>query len=743
MRNQKRLLLGGSALLLAALIVLCFQPFHLSAGSEVCNGVCSITETTVSDFVQGALYYTGIRNIGDGEVQLIPVGLTSPWYLDPYTLPATRVGLAATIYRAPDGRETIFAIGGFDNLGAPQAEIYTATTTITGAITAPGWQTVTHSPLDIPLGSTQAVISTTASGGYLYVIGGYTTDLIVTSTILYKALNLNGALPSGAWSPAELPPSPAPGDPLYWHQAFVRNGYLYIVAGADTSGNPGNAIYRAPIQANGALGDWIADTPSPITRGAFASAIWHSENNGDWLYLIGGIKNKFDPAGQAQVDYANFGSGGALGSFDQLASALPASRYGHTAVQSGGVLFTIGGDQGGSGGTAITNTVLSGLIDSTPGKVGQLAYPWITTNPLGEGRKYHASVISSIGEIYVIGGFGPSGGGGVEPKNTVYHGGTAGIGSTFAPAGKYESRVINRANNRAIIDLKVNATLTRTTGMTLTMQYRAANDLAALLGKGWTTLGNMDTGTPTSGLTQTFQITTTDRTFSLLQYRALYTTENNAYSPILNAFQVNYYPPPTPTNIDFTVVDIGTPNANGTAPISQTIVVRVSNIGTQNFNNPASPLARPLALSSAPARPKSGSALPFVVPRASPSAISYYVWVDVYIDPSPAPTAAYPAGNCMDWTGTQIPGVQYIQLYGLGAGQSVDLTFQCYVTTTGTHNYYAQVDTCWDANGLDCSHTYGLVMEKNNNEANNIKGPVPSGHALPASGRLFLPLILR
>lgn len=744
MQNHKRLVLGGSALLLAALISWCFQPFHLSAGSEVCNGTCSITETTVNDFVQGAFYYTGIRNIGDGEVQLIPVGLTSPWYLDPYPLPAPRVELAATIYRAPDGRETIFAIGGSDNLVVPRAEIYTATTTITGAIAAPGWLTANHSPLDIPLASTQAVVSTTASGGYLYVIGGFTTDLVVTSTILYKALALNGALPGGAWNRAELPPSPAPGDPLYWHQAFVRNGYLYIVAGADNNGNPVNTIYRAPIQITGALGNWVADTPSPITRGAFASAIWKSENNGDWLYLIGGIKQKGDSVGQADVDYTDFQGDGSLRDpfTTNLVSALSASRYGHTAVQAGGVLFTIGGDQGGGGGTAITNTVLSGLIDSTPGKVGQLAYPWITTNPLGEGRKGHASVINSIGEIYVIGGFGPSGGGGVEPKNTVYHGSTSGIGSSFAPAGKYDSRIINRQNNRAITDFKINATLTQTTGMTLTMQYRAANDQAALLGKGWTTLGNMDTGTPTSGLTKTFQITTTDRTFSLLQYRALYTTENNAYSPILNAFQLNYYPPPAPTNIDFTVVDIGTPSANG-IPISQTIVVRVSNIGTQNFNNPASPLARPLALSSAPTRPKPGSALPFVVPRASPSAISYYVWVDVYIDPSPAPTVAYPAGNCMDSTGTQISGVQYIPLYSLGTGQSVDLTFQCYVSTTGTHNYYAQVDTCWDANGLDCSHTYGLVMEKNNNESNNIKGPVASGHALPALSRLLLPLILR
>ncbi|MCX7840818.1 MAG: hypothetical protein N2559_15390, partial [Anaerolineae bacterium] len=687
----------ASLLLLVTLLSVSLQPLPLTAADEVCNNLfCSITETTVNDFAKGTFYFTGIRNIGDGEVQLIPIGLTSPWTQDPYTLPAARAELAAALYRDAQGRETIYAIGGVDNLVNPRTEIFTATIAANGNIEAPGWRTATHSPLDIPLASTQAVISPTASGGFLYVLGGLTSGGVATSTILFKPLNAAGVLPTGAWNRAELPPSPAPGDPLYWHQAFVRNGYLYVVGGANEYGNPVAEIYRAPIQSNGTLGAWIADTNSPITRGAFGIAIWNSEEHGDWLYLIGGLKQKYDSVGQAQVDYAQFNSDGSLGSFTtNVQSALPAPRYGHTSLQAAGVLYTIGGDQGGSGAASITNTVLSGLIDSRPGYVGQLAFPWITTNPLAEGRKYHASVISRIGQVYVIGGYGPASGGGTEPKNTVFHGSTSGVGSTFAPRGKYESRVINRATNRAITEINVNATLTQTTGMTLTMQYRAANDLAALLAKPWTTLGNMDTGTPTAGITKTFHITDTDRPMSLIQYRAIYTTENNSYSPILNAFEVRYYPPPTPTNIDFTITGIGTPPQNST-PTTQTIVVRVSNIGTQNFNTTSSSLALPPTLRTAPTRPQPGSGSRLIVPRAVPSGISHYVWVDVYIDPSPPPSVPYPSGNCMDISGVQKPGLQYIELRNLAAGQSVDLEFKCYVTTTGTHNYYAQVDTCWD-----------------------------------------------
>lgn len=744
-QRYKQLVITVSLLLLVTLLSVSLQPLPLTAAHEVCNNLfCAITETTVNDFATGTFYYTAIRNIGDGEVQLIPIGLTSPWAQDTYTLPEARAELAATLYRDAAGRETIYVVGGFDALLNPRTEIYTATIAANGGIAAPGWRTATHSPLDIPLASTQAVISPTASGGFLYVLGGITSNNTVTNTILFKPLNALGMLPADAWTRATLPPSP-PGssEPLYWHQAFVRNGYLYVVGGANEYGNPVDEIYRAPIQSNGTLGAWTSARTSPITRGAFGIGIWNSEEYGDWLYLIGGLKNKGDSTGQAQVDYSNFKPDGSLDEFiTNQQSALPAPRYGHTSVQAAGVLYAIGGDQGGSGAASITNTVLSGLIDPRPGYVGQLVYGWITTNPLAEGRKYHASVISSIGQVYVIGGYGPATDGGTEPKNTVYHGSTSGVGSTFAPRGKYESRVINRATNRAITEINVNATLTQTSGITLTMQYRAANDLAALLAKPWTTLGNMPTGTPTNGITRTFQITDTDRPMSLIQYRAIYTTENNLYSPILNAFEIRYYPPPTPTNIDFTITGIGTPNQNS-QPTTQTIKVRVSNIGNQDFNSPGNPFARPPALRTAPTRPQPGSNARLIVPRAAPSSISYYVWVDVYIDPNPPPNAPYPSGNCMDWSGTPKEGLQYIALYSLAAGQSVDLEFKCYVTTTGTHNYYAQVDTCWDALGLDCSHTYGLVLERNEN--NNIGGPVASGNPLPppSLGRVFLPLIFK
>lgn len=741
MPNYRRLLFGGSVMLLAAGLCLIFDDArYLSAGGEVCNGICSITESTVNDFARGTLHYTGIRNVVDGEIQLLPVGLTSPWNASAYALPEARSELAAVIYRNPTTYgETIYAIGGFgSDRVTPQADIYTATTMSTGGIAAPGWRTVTQSPLDIPLAATQAVISTTSTGGFLYVLGGiYTAGQLKTATILYKPIDINGTLPSGAWSTAELGPTGSPA-PLSSHQAFVRNGYLYVVAGADAGGNLVNDIYRAQIQPNGSLGAWVADTPSPLTRAAFAIARWNSENSGDWLYLIGGRSSKFNDYGEADVDFTYFEGSGLHNPFKTFPSgsvtALAAPRLGHTAVQAGGVLYTIGGDEGGAGTHGITNTVLTGLIDSTPGKEGQLVFPWITTNPLGEGHAYHASVISGIGEIYVIGGINDSN----VPQASVYHGSTSGIGYNYAPAGNYTSRIIDRASNSAITDIKINAILTRTTGMTLTLQYRVGDSQAAVLGAPWKALGDFPTNTSTSGLTQTFSLQASDVYSSQIQYRAFFTTSYTNTSPILTAFQINY--PPPPVKPDFVANGMSVP-PESSIRVTQTITYWVSN---------NSLLAAPVRRLNVTVNPNAAAKLvngrrfppPPLVSGASPGKGAspqddprpYMVWVSFYAFQTTLVTPTLPISqpgtmNCIDANPLHpgYPNSQYAPFiyYNVELYKTANPFYaQCSVPPN-TKNFFMQVDTCDPSTDPFCTdHSHGYVVEVS--ETNNLLGPVPA-----------------
>lgn len=139
MRIDRWLISGGSIMLLAAFVGLLFSPpQHILADSSCTSTECYFTDTTLSDFVQGSFYATGLANIGDGAVQLLPMGLTSPWITDTYHLPGSRVELAAVIYH-----DIIYAIGGSDQ-SSNRNEIFSAATYITGEIKPPGWQTLSE-----------------------------------------------------------------------------------------------------------------------------------------------------------------------------------------------------------------------------------------------------------------------------------------------------------------------------------------------------------------------------------------------------------------------------------------------------------------------------------------------------------------------------------------------------------------------------------------------------------------------
>ena len=274
----RRLLFGAGATLLVALFLLAaIKPLVSRADTANCvSGTCTITHTTASDFVQGQFYATGLRNVppGDGEVQLLPVGFTSAWSNETgLTLPRAQMG-------AVGYKNTLYVIGGaqpFDT-SSLATEIFTATTNITGTITA-GWTPVDNLPEGRAGAAT--VIATTQTGGILYVIGGYTdSEAGGSSTIYYKTFNLNGILAAGSWSTATLPAQ------LQFSAAVVRNSNLYVIGGSEPGVNSQNTIYRFPIlNSSGALGTVIQYTmPHSLER--LGAVVWEGPTQG-FLYILG------------------------------------------------------------------------------------------------------------------------------------------------------------------------------------------------------------------------------------------------------------------------------------------------------------------------------------------------------------------------------------------------------------------------------------------------------------------------
>ncbi len=742
MRGYKWLLIGGSIMFLAAIFSLFFaQPYRVSATGPICDlSNCAYIDTSIADFKKGGFSFTGMQNTGDGAVQLLPVGLTDQWITDTYRLPDKRRELSAVIYN-----DNIYVIGGWDAQSGtnPHGEVFQAATTNTGAL-ASAWTT----PTVMPGGRAGAssVISPTANGAYLYVLGGiYDRFQNITSTIYLNSISPNGTL--GSWTTlVQQMPTYAPLGELQYYQAIVRGGYLYVMGGVDSSGNqlyPN--IERAAINPDGTLGNWTADTPGLKSRGNFAAATWHNPTSGsDWLYLLGGTTVNGSVDGDPQVDYASINNaGGTINAFSSSNSALPYGYWAHGAVQSNGVLYVTGGNPGGSN-TAVTNTVQSALIDPS----GQLhdfglGNNWIPSNPLPEGRKSHANVINSVGEVYVIGGYGDSTES-VKGSDTVYHGSTRGFGAYYAPSGEYDSAIINLVNQRDFSSIVVTTTLTDTAHTFLSIQYRVGNTDAAVQGAGWTTLAPAIN----SGISARTTYPLASVSASRIQYRALFTTTLNNLTPILEAVQINYPPPPTPTPTatntpnpqtlpDFTIYGIQAPVTNSVA-MSQTFAIRVANIGGGAFRPVARAGATPVASQSTN---WASLSLPAIRNKTLAQIIGpnkpngFFAWVELYIDRG-IPTGITDLGNCMNQSGQPVVP-PYVYSGDLPLGSYKDYSITCWLNTTSTHTFYAQVDTC--DNPSICT-PYGYVLERN--ESNNIFGPVSSGSIIPpVSGGMFLPNI--
>ncbi len=694
MSTYRRLLFGGSVLLIVGLATLALAVAPRVTADIVCvGGLCSATDSTVSEFVQGQFYATGLRNVGDGEVQLLPRGLTSLWSSDVYTLPQYRRELAAVIYR-----DIIYVIGGADRAQYRPTEIYSATTYITGPIKSPGWTIAGYLPNG--LSGMAAVISTTQAGGYLYVLGG-STGAMVTNTVSYRAFDTNGSF-TGAWQTAR-PMS----ETLVYHQAVVHNGHLYLVGGNDgTSSGDSQAIYRAPINADGSLGAWVQEANSLLqARSSFGAVTWQKDDGTTYLYALGGqsggSSNRI-----SQVNFASFAGDGSLNAFAETGT-LPESLTAHGTVQGSGQIFVSGGQKGIA--TVPITDVHAALIDSADGTLLGPPNAWIVSQPLPNPRHYHASVMNSGGEVYVIAGYGAV----TDPDplaykgtNTIYHGSTSGFGSSYAPAGKYTSRPLNLTTKCEVSEIVVNTTIT--SPVTMTVQYRYGDSVNDLLAASWNNLpGGLAPGVDISN---TFAVTPTA---SYIQYQAFFTsTSPYTLSPALNAFQVKYRLPS-----DLIVTNITPQNVQAGQPA--TVTVAIKNQGT----GPARPLGASLRRVTGVTR----GGLPLRAPAAPSS--SYYFWVDVYIDPSSSPKRDDP-GNC------------YASGQDVQPGQTINVPVpNCVFATLGVHTVYAQVDTCVpdDPDYPGCL-TYGHIWESI--ETNNIFSTTVDLSPTPNSN-LYLPLILK
>jgi len=177
--------------------------------------------------------------------------------------------------------------------------------------------------------------SADAFDGVIYATGGLLNS--VSQDTVFASTWSDGQL--SAWEDARALPQPRS-----HHSSFAAFGALYVIGGLD--GNPAGAhetlstVIRAEIGDEGSLGEWqsLADFPDGIsTHGNVL--------NGACVYVVGGLIGKGGlPQWSQSVYRAELDAEGALGDWQLMDGQLPSRRsHVHQAPLWDGRIYSVGG----------------------------------------------------------------------------------------------------------------------------------------------------------------------------------------------------------------------------------------------------------------------------------------------------------------------------------------------------------------------------------------------------------------
>lgn len=185
------------------------------------------------------------------------------------------------------------------------------------------------------------------------------------------------------------------------HTSFITEGqgtaYLNIAGGIFTDALGGaetvyDAVRRAPIAADGALGAWEDAVRLPIPL-AFEAIAVHERR----VYLLAGVTSDAQgPAASIAVYWADIAADGSIAEWKEGPSLPREVRLHATANVLNGRLYLIGG----SGSSAVIDTVNYTALDPATGAPGA----WVAAPALPAPRSHHTSLAFG-GFVYVIAGF--------------------------------------------------------------------------------------------------------------------------------------------------------------------------------------------------------------------------------------------------------------------------------------------------------------------------------------------------
>jgi hypothetical protein len=329
------------------------------------------------------------------------------------SLPQPSQGHAAAFLAGEDAgtENVIYVSGGADGSVTPRAEVWRATSDPSGAIGA--WTAET--PLPTPRAFHRMVLATpfnalvdTTNAGFAYVIGGVDGGSNAVATVYGAPIAADRTI--GSWTAETTLPQP-----LHSMGVVIFRSYVVVVGGAGPANAPSTFVYRAPIEPDGHLGAWEAQTPLPAPRAGVA-AVQFAGN----LFVVGGDGGAVDPASAAETptrsgeivrNAFDLRTRTLNGPWTTNPSKLIKAVAKHSALVAGGTILVSGGVYNGDGNSATEHQYASFALDGTIGSFGGATGSQTIGGSSGAGGQpffNHAAVVyvdaGGVAHVVILGG---------------------------------------------------------------------------------------------------------------------------------------------------------------------------------------------------------------------------------------------------------------------------------------------------------------------------------------------------
>lgn len=227
--------------------------------------------------------------------------------------------------------------------------------------------------------------ATVVYNGYIYEVGGAPNGGNGSSTTVYVApINNDGTI--GEWSTTSALPQQLAG-----HSALVNDGFIYAIAGHDTTGGFSNKIYYAPINNDGTIGSWSIGATLPDYSFEGTSVVYD-----DRIYVLGGLGASFEPS--ANVYIGNINIDGSISSIQTSGNLMPSAVVEGNSVVNNGYIYTIGGGP-------TFNTEGDEIYYAPINNDGTVGV-WQTSSTKLPTPVIKSSSVTNNGYLYSVGGYG-------------------------------------------------------------------------------------------------------------------------------------------------------------------------------------------------------------------------------------------------------------------------------------------------------------------------------------------------